>query len=381
MLFRSVRALAPTAGLSPTVSATVAPLARPGHDAVPVLLVPVGGSGLSTEVDALLGGAFGPAATLCSSTAPLAGCIAPGFGFVFGGSSTVTDTQVDNLSRLVAGGGSASPDGRSPRLAAPFVTSLDMGPVFDDPSSVSPGSGADRMCFERNSYAGARWLVVSGTTASATSEVMIRGRYVADGDGVTRSPGVGAPVCVAGPQDGSPVALTRAVSLSGQGSAPLSRALAIANRFSLSSTISASAPQSSSGVLSETDLSAGGSTSWAFAGSSPVVATSRGIPSPVSTSTLDIVLTRGSNLGSQTGPDTFTGTFSLVSTYGTVSGTVSGEAQLAGGVWRLRGASSFSPGTWNLSSGLGGFSADVSVNAAGTLADDSAVWRLDGSFG
>jgi hypothetical protein len=41
---------------------------------------------------------------------------------------------------------------------------------------------------------------------------------------------------------------------------------------------------------------------------------------------------------------------------------------------------SFGAGTWNATGGAGGFSADLAVAEAGTLADDSVQWRLDGTL-
>jgi len=374
-----VRALTPTTGRSPTISATVAPVARPGHDAVPVLLVPAGGPSLPASVEGLLGSAFDPSDNWCTSVAAASGCLAPGFAMVFGGAASVADGQVDAVSRLVSGGSASANTERSPRLDGAFVTRLDMSPVFDDPAGVSPGSGADRVCVDRAGYSGARWLLVAGATTSASADVMTRGRYASDADGMTRSPGRGSPVCVAVSVGVANTASSRAVSLAGPVSSTVSFPLLAVNRFTLSSTISATSPQSSSGVLSELDTSAGGTTNWTFASSAAVSATSRGVSSPLSSSTVVLSLTRGTNTATQTAADTFTGTFTLVSALGTVTGTLSGEAILSGGVWRLRGRAVFGAGSWTVTSGSGGFSADIATLGPGTLADDSVVWRLDGS--
>jgi putative cell wall-binding protein len=374
-----VRALTPTTGRSPTISAAVAPIARPAHDAVPVLLVPAGGSSLPASVEGLLGSSFDPSDNWCTSVAATSGCLAPGFAMVFGGSASVADAQVDATSRLVSGGKSAGASDRTPRLGGGFVTSLDMSPVFDDPSATSSASGLNRICFERDGYDGARWLVVAGGTTSNSLDVMSRGRYVSDADGASRSAGLGSPVCVGVPADAATGALSRAVSLAGPASTPLSTPVSAANRFVVSSTISASSPQSSSGVSSELDASNGGSTNWTFASSAGVSATSRGVNSPLSSSTLVVTLVRGGNTATQTGVDAFSGTFALVSALGTVTGTVSGEAILSGGSWRLRGRATFGPGTWNIGGGSGGFVADIGIAGPGTLADDSVIWRIDGS--
>jgi hypothetical protein len=46
-------------------------------------------------------------------------------------------------------------------------------------------------------------------------------------------------------------------------------------------------------------------------------------------------------------------------------------------VWRLRGMSTFGGGSWNVSGGTGGFSADITLNDAG-FTDDAIAWRVDG---
>lgn len=372
-----VRALPPTSGGSPTISAVVAPLIRPAHDAVPVLLVPAGGSGLPTSVADLLGGSFATSSLWCDSTLAPSGCLAPGFGIVFGGTATVANSLVDAVSRVLGGSTAPGLGERTPRLDSVFVTALDMSPVYDDPTAVSPASGLFRVCVNRGDYANARWIAAG----SASMDVMMRGRYLSDADGVARNPAVGSPVCVGAPSGSGNSLVSRAFSLAGPASAPLSVSFPASSRFFFSSTVSATAPQSSDGVLSELDVSSGGATTWTFASESSPMATSRGVSSPVLSSTLSLTLVRGANSALVIGPDSFTGTFTLFTAQGSVSGSISGEGVLTGGTWRLRGTISFDGGSWNATQGRGGFVADISVGSPGTLADDSVSWRLDGVLG
>jgi putative cell wall-binding protein len=367
-----VRALAPTLGTSPTTSA-VASLARPAHDAVPVLLVPASVSALPASVQTLLSNAFTSSSTWCSSTSAPVGCLAPGFAVVFGGSTAIPDSLIDGLSSRMIGSATVNTTDRSPRLDEAFFTMLDMSPVFDDTSGAS---GGGRVCAVRDDYANARWLFVSGATQSASVDVMLRGRYVRDTDGTVRAPTVGSPVCVAAPAGTTGV---RAVAGSGPVSGAVTLDTAVARRVGLSATISASAPVSSNGIDSSTDLSEGGTTTWTFSFSPAGVSLSAlGTSSSVTSSTLSLTLTRGATTSATTAPDRVSGTFSLVTASGSVQGTIEGETILVAGVWKIRGRVTFTGGSGPVAAGSGGFVADLAVNSAGTLADDAVVWRLDG---
>jgi hypothetical protein len=367
-----VRALAPTSGTLPTTSA-VAALAQPGHDAVPVLLVPASVSALPASVQSLLSNAFTSSGTWCSSVSAPFGCLAPGFAVVFGGTSAIPDSLIDGLSARMTGNATVSTADRLPRLDDAFFTTLDMSPVFDDTSGAS---GGGRVCAMRHDYANARWLFVSGATQSASVDVMLRGRYVRDADGMVRSPTLGSPVCVVAPAGTSGV---RAVAGSGPVSGAVTLDTAVARRVGLSATISSSAPLSSDGVDSTTDLSEGGTTTWTFSsGPAGVSLSALGTPSWVTSSTLNLNLTRGVSTFATTAPDRVSGTFSLLTASGSVQGTFEGEAILVAGVWKIRGRVTFTGGSGPVAAGFGGFVADLAVNSAGTLADDSVVWRLDG---
>jgi hypothetical protein len=367
-----VRALVPTLGTLPTTSA-VAALARPAHDAVPVILVPAGASVLPASVQSLLSNAFTSSSMWCSSISAPVGCLAPGFAVVFGGSTAIPDSLIDGLSSRMMGSATISSTDRSPQLDDAFFTTLDMGPVFDDTSGAS---GGGRACAMRDDYANARWLFVQGATQSANADVMMRGRYVRDADGMVRSPTLGSPVCVAAPAGTTGV---RAVAGSGPASGAVTLDTVAARRVGLSSTISATAPLSSDGIDSTIDLSEGGATTWTFSSSPAGVSLSAlGTSGSLTGSTLSLTLSRGPTTSAVASPDRVSGTFSLFTASGSVQGTIEGEALLVAGVWKVRGRVSFTGGSGPVVAGSGGFMADLAVNSAGTLADDSVVWRLDG---
>jgi hypothetical protein len=98
----------------------------------------------------------------------------------------------------------------------------------------------------------------------------------------------------------------------------------------------------------------------------------------VTGATLNLNLSRGATTSAVTAPDRVLGTFSLVTASGSVQGTIEGEVILVAGVWKIRGRVSFTGGSGPVAAGSGGFVADLAVNSAGTSADDSVIWRLDG---
>ena len=359
-----VRALSPSNGSNPaTTSAQM--LLRSARDAVPVLLVPAGFDGSGGTALEFLSERFG--SLLCSSVTATPGCMAPGFAIVFGGTSVIGNTAALSFSNVAAGNSPFLKDERSPSLGALFVTSLDLTPVFASGS----GSGQHKICVRRGDYGGARWLRVAGPTSSATADLMADRRYVADTDGVARTPGVGSPVCVAFPA-GGPVQAW-ATGLAGARSAGLTLAAGSTQAISMSSTVSAWAPIAASGVKSATDLSAGGSTTWTFESLVPVELTLAGEVFAVTKSAISLTLDRGTNSASATGPDLVKGTFSLVSGPNEFSGVISGEAIWDGSTWKARGGA-----IWLSMSAFGGFAVDLGSGSTEDFANDSATWRLDG---
>ncbi len=363
------RALAPTSGSHPHV--TFAGI-RPAHDAVPVLLVPVVATSLPTSVRDLLSGAFGAETTTWCSSSVAGPCTEPGFVVAFGGASVVGDEALLAASRLVSG--HPALDEPTPRRDPMFHTELDLTPVFG-----TQGAGSQMVCAERNGYAGVRWLAVFRDAAAsrlhAAGDVLTGGRYVSDADSVARSPGVGAPTCVAFTPTGDGTVTLRGVSPSGRVTPVGQVSFAPANRFSLDGPITGSGPQSSSGIDADIEGPQGGVTVRTYVSDDPEVqATSRTVSMPVSSAAITITLTRGP----AGGPHTFTAAWSLVTHAGTVTGTARGVAILAAGQWALRGRSSFSGGSWNVASGSGGFRATLATNGPGDAADDAISWQIDG---
>jgi putative cell wall-binding protein len=370
-----VRALAPTDGASPRTSSGGP--GRPAHDAVPVLLVPVGSQVLPASVGELLAGAFDGASVTWCSSAGAGSCRMPGFVVAFGGGAVVGEAALTAASRLVSGNPAIA--GPEPARRDPmFHTRLDMAPVFG-----TQGTGTEQVCAERDGYAGLRWLAVFGDAAAsrlhAAGDVMLGGRYVADVDSVVRSPGVGAPTCVAfAPTPGNSAAL-RGVTLAGRGTPVGTFSFAPANRFALSGPITRSGPQSASGIDSDLDPADGGVTTRTFISPSQgVEATSRTATAAVSAAVITVTITRGVDSDDATAPDRFSAAWSLDTPVGTVTGTARGEALLAGVTWQLRGRTTFTGGTWNVASGSGGFTAALATNAPGDSGDDAISWRIDG---
>jgi len=382
-----VRALTPTTGRAPATTAASGPLARPGHDAVPVLLVPAGAAELPASVAGLLSEAFHPADQWCTSVANGNGCLAPGFAVVFGGPSAVADTVVSEVSGLLSGGATLGDAHLQPAVDDAIYTRLAMGPVYADSTDTVLGAGSDRLCVARDAYRNARWLVIDGAQTPSTSaigraDVMMDRRYVVDADGVTRTPATGAPVCI--PVLALPTATQlalRAVGLSGRSTVATVAAVVSPSgvqRLALTGAVTAATPGAATGAASDSNTSGGGATQWSYLASpSGLGVVSRGQSTTVTSASTVITLSRGIDNATATAPDTFIATFTLETPLGTVLGTASGEGIFSGGVWRLRGASQLTGGSWNAAAGAGGFTVDIAVNGIG-FADDAVTWRVDG---
>ena len=354
-----VRALPPATSATPTLTSG----AR-AYDAVPIVLVPTGATSLPTVVADLADAAFDPTAVWCTGTAAPAGCAMPGLAVVFGGSTTIPNALVADGSTRAGGGASVSAE-RNPTLADSFYTGLDLGPVYAN------GATTGTVCVPRGAATQARWLFVEAT-ASTFVDMMMNGRYQTDADGTVRTPGTLAPTC-AGATGTSPITV-RTVSPTGAVSTTRAVDPALSRRFTLSAPFASASPVTSSGVDSDDDTSAGGTTTWTFTMASPAeTASLGGTVAAISEATTTITLTRGTNPATTTAPDTFIATFTLTTADGTVTGTATGEAIFDATTWKLRGVATFA-GTW---SGRGGWKIDIGTESAG-LADDTLAWRLDG---
>ena len=364
------RALPPSAGRSPTVSAGT----RPARDAVPVLLVTPQADDLPTSTRTFLASVF-PTSSWCSSASVVPGCTEPGFAVAFGGRAVVSDGALLGAASLVSGGTYLVPDDLSPSVSTGFTTSLDLSPVF----ASGGGLGPTRECYPRAALSGVRWLSVYADSAAtqfdSELDVMTSGRYVSDADGVSRTPGASAPVCVLFGGSSQNLSLVGGVSLSGRTTARTSLSYGPLQRMTLSTGLAQSDP-TGSGAESDSTLPAVGTT-WIYSGAplAPVTITVKaGAPQVVMSATLNVTVTRGAD---STSPNTVAGTFSIATTSGVLNGTIGGEALLTGGAWHLHGDAVITSGTVSATAGSGGFTADITLGNPGT-SDDTVVWNIDG---
>ena len=365
-----VRLLPPVSGTTPASTVT----ARPARDAVPILLTAPQDDRLPIATAAFLASLF-PTMNWCSSAALLPSCAMPGFVVALGGHAVLSDGALLDASSLVAGGTYQVADDLTPSVAGGFTTALDMTPVFAIGGS---STGAVRQCYERNALLGVRWLSVYSDSAAtqfdSELDVATTGRYVTDADGVSRTPGASAPVCVSFAGSSQRFSAVGGVSLSGRTTPLTALSYAPFQRLTLSSNLGQANP-TGSGAASESMLPAVGTT-WNYSSAplAPVSVTIKaGLPAAISSATLNVTVTRGAVA---TAPNTVAGTFSIVTTGGTVNGTIAGEAVLSAGAWHLRGQARLMAGTAGANVGSGGFSADIVLGNPGT-ADDTVSWNLD----
>ena len=112
--------------------------ARPAHDAAPILLVAAGADTLPPPVADFLAGA------------PFAVVSQP-FAIVFGGASGLTSAAEQRLD--VALGQGREPDPKSPVLAGPWGTKLDLSATYQ-----TVGTGSRRVCLPAGGAQSFRWL-------------------------------------------------------------------------------------------------------------------------------------------------------------------------------------------------------------------------------
>lgn len=373
-----VRGLPPVSGAHPRVTRGV----TPSHDAVPVLLTPVGSGALAPPVAELLGSTFDPTDTWCSSVQADDSCLDPGFVVTFGGTAVVTDAAVRQAARAVSGETYVVFDDQSPSADDAFWTELDLRPVYAQGGVADPET-VGRVCEDRGALDGVRWLTAyadgAATQFEAEHDLVTGRRYVVDRDDVARSPGVSTPTCVRVPEIPTGAVHAFGVSLSGRFEGAGAFSIADGRRFELSGAIGQTRADVFEGTDTSIDGDDGSMTRVLFAdeGLDSVSAISRTEPAAVSAASVDLRLARGSTT---TDPDTFAGTVSLTTSLGTVLASVEGEAILAGGVWALRGRTTFTGGTWNATAGMGGFRADLTTNQTDST-DDHVSWQLDGVLG
>ena len=368
------RALGPLTGNTPALASIPD---RPGHDAVPVLLVPSQFSSLPPVVEQFLTEAFEPADSWCSSVISPPGCAAPGFAVVFGGPSVVSDPIVSRVSWLVSGGRMSREMPINPRLEGPFFTELSMKPVFRE-----SGTGQFQACVTRGGVENARWLAAGvglSPAVTAIADVMLEGWHVEDNDGVTRDGPKGAPGCLKFNVGGFDDAWLRSIGPTGRSSSYSKFKVALAKRFSLTSHVASMSPTSFSGADTFEPKVRGGETILVLLSTQPQVGlVSEGMVSVVDSAGLTLTLNQVAD-GPRVVSDTFDATWNLATAIGTVYGRASGEALFDNGVWHLRGQAVVLGGSVARGQALGGFSAELAVNNSG-LSDDVISWRFDASI-
>jgi hypothetical protein len=350
----------------------------PSHEAVPVLLTPVGTNALPTAVADLLRGTFDPADPWCSSVQASDACLDPGFTVAFGGTAVLTEAALRQAAQAVSGQTYVVFDDQSPSAAEIFWTELDLRPVYGQ------GGAAEELtvggiCADRGAFEGVRWLAAYGdafaTVFGAAYDLFAGGRYVTDRDDVPRSPGRSAPSCVRVPDMPGDLVNAAGVSLSGNVAPAGAFELSDERRFELSAPVEQRIADVFEGTDTDRDPDDGTPTRIGFAddGLDSVLAVSRTEPAGVEGASIDLHIRRGL---SPAEPDTFDGAISLTTGLGSVLGTVSGEALFADGVWRLRGQVNLTGGSWSATAGGGGFTADLTANMTDPT-DDEIRWQID----
>ena len=241
------------------------------------------------------------------------------------------------------------------------------------------------MCLPRGSYEDGLWLTAGykdDSYADAIVNLMSERWYLEDNDGGKRAPKSGAPGCIELEDSSNETVWVRLVGLDGKLSAKVNVDSQPHNYLSLSGTIVAEPPSKFSGIGSLQDPVEGGVTSWDFDSVSPPV--NMQLPELVygiSRATISIELNRGdeSSSASPDSPDSFTASWRLESLGQPVTGTALGEAILHNGVWSFNGQSTVNNGALGQNVAIGGFSARLETNLAGSD-DDKLVWELD-AFG
>jgi hypothetical protein len=368
------RALAPLTGVRP---AEISKPSRPGHDAVPVLLVPANSESIPAKTAEFLSSVFEPADSWCSSVVSPPGCAAPGFAVVFGGSMAVTDSVVASVSALVSGGRAVARQPVTPELVDPFLTSLSMSPIYQE-----NGEGPVQVCLNRGGYSGARWLaagVQDSPAVTAFADVMMESWYAQDRDGVTREGVGGSPGCLKFGIGGLKTGWVRAVGPTGRSSAASEFVVSFADRYALTGPVASPAPAAVFGADSAVVLAVDAESILILLSTSPEVGlVSQGFVNVVDAAGLTLTLKQVADSALVT-PDVFEATWNLSTAVGTVYGKASGEALYVGGSWKLRGVAEVLGGSAPGATGIGGFSADLRINGPG-LADDAITWEFDAAI-
>ena len=355
-----------------------------GHDAVPVILLKAGSYSLPNAVKTFLDGVYPQSRNWCSSRKVVASCVMPGFAAIFGGPSVVTEEAIATLSDSVGGKIASGLSGATPVITNVFSTKISQDPVYRS-TTVESSNTTLYLCLPRGSYEDGLWLTAGykdDSYADVIVNLMSERWYLEDNDGGKRASKSGAPGCIELEDSSNETVWVRLVGLDGKLSAKINVESHPHNYLSLSGTIVAEPPSKFSGIDSLQDPVEGGVTSWDFDSVSPPV--NMQLPELVygiSRATISIELNRGdeSSSASPDSPDLFTASWRIESLGQPVTGTASGEAILHNGVWSFNGQSTVNNGTLGQNVAIGGFSARLETNLAGSD-DDKLVWELD-AFG
>lgn len=407
------RALTPTGGA--VDGANVALLSGAETRAQPVtpLLLTDTSAELHPALADFLAQLFASSGIRCHSTTTAPGCATPSFAYVFGSAGAVSDAAVTQLSAALMG--EQSRPVAQPRSAAPFVTALDMTPVFAQPeagplgwSEAHLGAPSPAACWARDGYADARWL--TAVTAPADDDGAARHTaldLVRQRSNVTN----GGAACVG--LDGafdretdarrSPRAFTvdtRAVSSAGRASPTQTQhwspeGMAMSKTLTLTAQPAPPTPEddSTSEPPATSSLLFGGAVRAAPTAfpqdSSGLLDAALGPASVRTPLSLDTLITlddiwsvvAATAVEVTLGVDTFEATFVLHTARGDITGVATGAARLVGGTWHLRGASEVTRSTFAPERGQpqltrGGFAAELRLGDA-RATDDVLTWRFD----
>jgi len=358
------RGLPPVSGPNPRTTRA----ARPSHDAVPVLLTPVGATQLALPAAGLLASTFDPADVWCSSLQPSSACLDPGFVVAFGGTAVLSEPALRQAARAVSGETYVVFDDQLPFSEGGFWTELDLSPVYAE-AGADPAATAGRTCVDRDTLTGVRWLSAYADLETST--------FLAEHDlltGARYRDGANVPACVGHPSTPTGLLNVLGTSISGRTTTVATFDLGPDRRFALSAPIVHDAPLLAEGADSAAD-DGGATTTLVFSTDDVggVAATSRGTTDQVTSATIRIDLTRGLV---PSDPSRFTASVSLVTPLGTVSATAVGEAVLVDGTWLLRSGTTLGEGTWTATRGAGGFRAELATGEEGPE-DDRLTWRFD----
>jgi putative cell wall-binding protein len=335
------RALAPVTGAA-AKSLSVGGLAGP-HSAVPVLLVPVGGS-LPASVADLLTKAF-PAAKRCTALVVRTPCDDPGFAAVVGGA--VSSGAQTALNQIL--GGTPTVD-VIPRITGGFVTRLDLRPVFETPSIPT----ASLACFPSASLSEVRWL---SFTADAERRTFLAQRDILRDGWYANGPNLAT--CTNLPPGGT-------VTVTGVGPAGTYDR---AHRYDLrpDARFSLSRPATQSGSASALP----GGFRWGSNGvPNPSVSIQRGTASQLVSSA---ALTLDFRVDTAATTAAVTGTATLSTLFGDLTGPIAAEAWRSSNSWEVAGTARIGPFGEEVI--IGGFRGTLNLEAG---VPTTATWNLDG---